>query len=98
MSRSVATRPATGNDASPQVRSDDQAVSTQRREDAKARKEDEDLRGEAEDPRRRGEESGSKKVAGTYGAVANIDDDNQEWHRDFTSIEEAKQRLEELYS
>lgn len=39
----------------------------------------------------------SKKVAGTYGAVANIDDDNQEWHRDFTSIEEAKIRLQELY-
>lgn len=40
----------------------------------------------------------SKKNDGTYGAVANIDDDNQEWHRDFRSIEEAQRRLEELYS
>lgn len=40
----------------------------------------------------------SKKNDGTYGAVANIDADNQEWHRDFTSIEEAQETLTKIYA
>lgn len=40
----------------------------------------------------------SKKKLGTYGAVANIDEDNQEWHNDFTSIEEAQEILTKIYS